>query len=174
MPRVFWIIFAAMFASWLTMNVVTAPRIEALAGGDRLLDMRFTGYSFDEVQAFLEQIGANGIALYLGAQSWLDMIFPPLLGAVLFLTYRWLFPGRVGLTIGVISLLYVATDILENLAIHAVLRTGAAGVTPEMVASANFWTVTKWSFAVVGLVTLLVGVALRVRRRWVGAATGLG
>ena len=170
MPRVFWIILTAMFASWLTMNVVTAPRIEALAGGDRLLDMRFTGYSFSEVQEFVERIGEEGVALYLGWQFWLDMVFPPLLGAVLFLTYRWLFPGRVGIAIGTVSLLYVATDILENLAIRVVLRAGAAGVTPEMVASANFWTVTKWSFAVVGLVTLLVGVALRVRRRRVAAA----
>lgn len=171
MPRVFWIILAAMLVPWVTMNFATAPRIEALAGGDRLLDMRFTGYSFPEVQEFVEKIGADGAALYLGAQFWLDMIFPPLLGAVLFLTYRWLFPGRVGIAIGTVSLLYVATDILENLAIHVVLRAGMAGVTPEMVAHANFWTVTKWSFALVGLVTLLVGVALRLRLRWTVATT---
>jgi len=170
-PRVFWAILTAMLASCLAMNLLTAPRIEALAGGDRLLDMRFTGYSFAEVRAFVEKIGADGVALYLGPQLWLDMIFPPLLGATLFLTYRWLFPGRVGIVVGTVSLLYVATDILENLAIQALLRAGAAGITPEMVARANFWTITKWSFAVVGLVTLLVGVALRLRRRRALVAT---
>ena len=95
MPRIFWYLFAAMLASWLAMNLWTVPRIEALSGGLRLLDMRFTGYSFDEAKGFVAAIGDQGAAQYLGLQFWLDMIFPPLLGAVLFLLYRWLFPAAV-------------------------------------------------------------------------------
>ncbi|MDU8926274.1 hypothetical protein RXV86_02645 [Alisedimentitalea sp. MJ-SS2] len=165
MPRIFWFIFTAMLASWLAMNLWTVPQIEALSGGLRLLDMRFTGYSFDEAQTFLAAIGDKGAGLYLGTQFWLDMIFPPLLGAVLFLSYRWLFPGWPGLIIGSVSLIYVAVDYLENFAIAVMLRTGAENLTVEMVAAANQWTILKWSFALVGLVILIVGLLLVVRRR---------
>lgn len=170
MPRVFWAIFAAMFASWLAMNLWTNPRIEAMAGGLRLLDMRFTGYTFAEAQAFVGAIGDEGRALYLGAQMWLDYIFPPLLGAVLFLTYRWLFPGWPGLVIATMSLTSVVSDYLENMALTAMLRAGPDGMTPEMAATASQWTTVKWSLALVGLVALLIGIALRLRRRWSGDA----
>ena len=166
MPRIFWFILAAMLAAWLTMNLWSVPRIEEMAGGLRLLDMRFTGYSHAEAQDFVAAIGDQGAALYLGAQFWLDMIFPPLLGAVLFLAYRWLFPGLPGLIIGTVSLTYVVVDLLENLAVAAMLRAGADGVTPQMAATADQWTTTKWSLALVGLVMLIIGVALRLSRRW--------
>jgi hypothetical protein len=169
MPRIFWVILAAMLVAWLSMNLWTVPRIEELSGGLRLLDMRFTGYSHTEAQDFVAAIGDEGAAMYLGAQYWLDMIFPPLLGAVLFLCYRWLFPGLLGLIIGTVSMTYVLVDILENLAVAAMLRAGADGLTPEMAATANQWTTTKWSLALVGLLMLIIGIALRLRRRWFAA-----
>ncbi len=170
MPRLFWVILAATLAAWLSMNLWTVPRIEATAGGLRLLDMRFTGYSYEEVQEFVSAIGDEGAALYLGAQYWLDMVFPPLLGAVIFLFFRWLFPGLPGLVIGIVSLTYVAADILENLAVAAILRAGADGLTPEMAATASKWTTAKWGIAIVGLVTLIIGIALSLRRRFSAAA----
>ena len=166
MPRIFWAILAATLAAWLSMNLWTVPRIEETADGLRLLDMRFTGYSYEDVQEFVAAIGQDGTALYLGAQYWLDMIFPPLLGAVIFLFFRWLFPGFPGLVIGIVSLTYVAADILENLAVAAILHAGADGLTPEMAATANQWTTTKWGLALIGLAMLVIGVALRIRRRW--------
>ena len=170
MPRIFWAILAAMLASWLAMNLWTNPRIEALAGGFRLLDMRFTGYSFAEAQAFIAAIGDEGRALYLGPQMWLDYIFPPLMAAVLFLTYRWLFPGWPGLVIGTLSLSSFVVDWLENMAIAAMLRAGPDGMTPEMAEAASGWTTVKWSLALLGGVALVVGFALRLRRRWVARA----
>ncbi|MGP6089171.1 hypothetical protein [Antarctobacter jejuensis] len=169
MRPIFWACLAATLAAWLIMTLWTVPRIEEISGGLRLLDMRFTGYSVDEARNFVAAIGAEGTALYLGAQYWLDMVFPPLLGAVLFLFYRWLFPGWPGLFVGLVSLTYVAADILENLAIAAMLRAGADGITPQMAATANQWTTTKWSLALVGLAMLIIGIALRLRRRWLAA-----
>ena len=124
MPRIFWPILAATLATWLGMNLWSLPIIEEMADGLRLLDVRFTGYSFEDVQDFVAAIDDEGAALYLGPQMWLDVIFPPLLGAVLFMSYRWLFPRLPGLIIGTVSLTYVATDVLENLAITALLRAG--------------------------------------------------
>ena len=166
MPRIFWFILAAMLAAWLAMNLWTNPRIEELAGGLRLLDMRFTGYNFAEAQAFIAAIGDEGRALYLGPQMWLDYIFPPLMAAALFLTYRWLFPGWPGLVIGTASLSAFVVDWLENFAIVAMLRAGSDGMTPEMAAAASQWTTIKWSLALLGLVTLIVGFGFRLRRRW--------
>ncbi len=166
MPRIFWVILAATLAAWLSMNLWTVPRIEEMAGGLRLLDMRFTGYSHAEAQEFVAEIGDEGTALYLGAQYWLDMVFPPLLGAVLFLFYRWLFPGLPGLIIGTVSLTYVAVDVLENLAVAAMLRAGANNIAPEMAATANQWTTMKWNLSIVGLAILIIGIALRLRWRW--------
>lgn len=166
MPRTFWVVLAAMLAAWLGMNLWSAPRIEDLSGGLRLLDMRFTGYSFDEARDFLAAIGNEGRALYLGPQLWLDMLFPPLLGAVLFFTYRWLFPGPAGLIIGTLSLTSVVLDYLENAALAAMLRAGADGLTPELAATASQWTMAKWSVTLVGLVALMIGIALRLHRRW--------
>lgn len=166
MLRIFWFILAAMLAAWLSMNLWTVPRIEELSGGLRLLDMRFTGYSLDEVQDFIAAIGDEGAALYLGAQFWLDMIFPPLLGAVLFFTYRWLFLGLPGLIIGTASLSAAMVDLLENMAVAAMLRAGADGLTPQMAATANQLTTTKWSLALVGLVMLIIGIGIRLRRLW--------
>ncbi len=147
------------------MNLRTAPRIEELAGGARLLEMRLTGYSFDEARGFVAAIGDEGARYYLDVQLWLDMAFPPLLGAVLFLGYRWLFPGLPGHVIGTISLGSIVVDYLENAAVAAMLRAGADGMIPKMAATANFWTTTKWGLAFVGAVTLIIGFALRVRRR---------
>jgi len=169
MPRIFWFILAAMLAAWLSMNLWSAPRIEELSGGLRLPEMRFTGYSLNEARDFVAAIGDEGAALYLDAQLRLDMIFPPLLAAVLFLCYRWLFPGLPGLVIGTVSLTSVVVDYLENAAVAAMLRAGADGLTPEMAATANQWTTIKWSLALVGLVTLIIGIALRLRRRWFAA-----
>lgn len=169
MPQSFWFILVAMLAAWSGMNLWSAPKIEELSGGLRLLDMRFTGYDFEDARAFITAIGDEGVAFYLGVQLWIDMIFPPLLGAVLFLFYRWLFPGWPGRIIGTLSLLSIVVDYLENAALATMLRAGADGLTPEMVASASQWTQTKWSLSLIGLATVVAGVVLYLRRSWVEA-----
>ena len=165
MPRIFWFFLAAMLVPWLGMNIWSAPKIEALSGGLRLPEMRLTGYSFEDSQVFLAAIGDEGRDFYLGAQLWLDMLFPPLLAAVLFLCFRWLYPGLTGLSIGTASLSSVVIDYLENAAVAAMLRIGPVALTPEMAATANQWTTAKWGLAFIGLATLIVGIGLRIWRR---------
>jgi len=165
MPRIFWGLLAAMLAACLSMNLWSAPKIEALAGGLRLFDMRLTGYSFAEAQAFVAAIGDRGVALYLGPQLWLDMLFPALLGGVLFLLYRWLFPGLPVWIVAAVALAAVAVDYGENARIAAMLRAGPEAMTPAMVAAASRLTVTKWGFALFGLAMVIVGAVLRLWRR---------
>lgn len=166
MPRIFWFFLAAMMLPWLGMNIWSAPKIEALSGGLRLPEMRLTGYSFEDLQAFLAAIGDEGRDFYLGVQLWLDMLFPPLLAAVLFLCFRWLYPGFAGRIIGTASLSSVVIDYLENAALAVILRAGPEALTLEMAAEANQWTIAKWTLAQVGLAALIIGIGLRIRRRW--------
>jgi hypothetical protein len=58
----------------------------------------------------------------------------------------------------------VVVDYLENAALAAMLRAGPDAMTPEMADAASSWTTMKWSFAALGLVTLVIGLALRFRR----------
>ncbi len=164
MPRIFWAILTALLICWVGMNLWVVPKIETLSGGLRLLDMRFKGYSYAEARVFLEAIGQEGAQLYLGPQLWLDMIFPPILAATLFLVYRWLFPGLIGKIIGTLSLTSVIVDYLENAALAAMLRSGPDHLTPEMAATASHWTSIKWQLAMVGLLAIAVGAILRLRQ----------
>lgn len=163
MPRVFWVLLAAMLAAWLAMNLVTVPKIEALADGQRLLDMRFTGYSFEDARSFVAAIGDEGADLYLGTQFWLDMVFPALLGAVLIICYLRLFPGWIGLIMSAGAFIYIGIDYLENFAIAAILHAGANAMTLDMAAMADQWTTTKWGLALIGLAALVLGIAMRLR-----------
>ncbi len=162
MPKVFWFFLTAMLAVWLAMNVWTVPKIEDFSGGLRLLDMRLC-YTADEARSFVSELGDEGRALYLGRQFWLDMVFPPLLAAVLFLLYRWLFPGRPGLVIGTLALTSIPVDYLENLAVAAMVRAGSDSITTEMATTASQWTTTKWTLAAVGGLCLVVGLVRRFR-----------
>lgn len=169
MPRAFWVLLAAMSAAWLAMNFVTVPKIEALADGQRLLDMRFTGYSFEDARSFVAAIGDEGVDLYLGAQFWLDMVFPALLGAVLIICYLCLFPGWIGLIMSGGAFIYIAVDYLENFAIATILHAGANAMTHDMASTADQWTKTKWGLALIGLVALVVGIGMRLRLRLLSA-----
>jgi hypothetical protein len=106
-------------------NLWSAPRIEEMAGGLRLLDMRFTGYAGRRARLH------RRLARPRPASGWTWT----LLGAVLFLSYRWLFPGWPGLIIGTVSLSSVVVDYLENAALAAMLRAGPDAMTPEMAAA---------------------------------------
>ena len=90
MPRIFWPLLSAMLAAWLALNLWTVPKIEAMSGGLRLLDMRITGYPFAQAQDFNWRRGCRVIsrAATLARHH-------PLLGA--FICYRWVFPGWLGL-----------------------------------------------------------------------------
>lgn len=154
-----------MLAAWLAMNLVTAPQIEALADGQRILDMRFTGYSFEDARSFVAAIGDEGAALYLGPQFWLDMLFPALLGAVLIICYLRLFSGLIGLIMSGGAFIYIVIDYLENFAIARILHAGANAMTHDMASTADQWTTTKWGLALIGLVALIFGIGKRLRLR---------
>ena len=53
-------------------------------------------------------------------------------------------------------------DYLENHAIAAMIETGAAGLTQELVAAASQWTILKSNVTMVAMTILLIGLAVRL------------
>lgn len=74
---------AVMLGLLTYMNAVTLPKISAAAEGLLPFDLRATGYSEAEAQAFLTALSPEGRALYQGTQHRLDTLYPPLLALVL-------------------------------------------------------------------------------------------
>ena len=128
-------------------------------------DLRATGYSLAEAQAYLQALTPAGTALYLGAIRLLDTIFPVTCTLVLAIGIwhrgRGLAPWlRGGLTL--LAPIYGALDLAENAAVAGLLRAGPEAVTAEAVARASF--LTQGKFVLFGLAILAL-VVLLVRRR---------
>jgi hypothetical protein len=164
----FWTLVAVTAAIYLVMVGWSLPKISSEAGGATPFDMRPLGYSFPEAQSFLTVLSAEGARFYLHVQHRLDLLYPALLAATLFLAIRALAPRRTVLSPNLLALTALpgcVFDYLENAAVSEMLRAGADGVTPELVARASLWTCLKSGFTTVAMLLLLVSAAVALRRR---------
>ncbi|MCB1497396.1 MAG: hypothetical protein KDJ86_16570 [Bauldia sp.] len=167
----FWTLFAATVIVYAVMMMWSLPIIATQAGGLTPFDLRPAGYGLTEAQAFLAALPADGVAFYLGIQQMLDTAYPALLGATLFFAIAGLAPERLGVWRWVLAAFAVpgaVFDWLENASVVAMLKAGPDGVTPEMVAAANRWTVLKSAFTTLAMaivVVLLVRWFIDRRRR---------
>lgn len=168
----FWTLFAATVIVYGVMVLWSLPILSEAADGLIPFDMRPAGYGLSEAQAFLAALPPDAVAFYLGVQHLLDTLYPALLTATLFFAIAALAPARIGgwrWLLAATALPGAVFDWLENAAVAAMLNAGADGVTPELVATANRWTVLKsafTTFAMAVLVVLLVRWAIgRFRRR---------
>lgn len=156
---VFYVLAGSAILLLITMNVWTVREIDAAAGGLMLFDNRPTGYSFEEAKEFIGALKPEGKAIYLGIQKYLDTLFPILLAISLswglwMLTTAWIMPAR--LVICAIAIIGPACDLMENASVRVMLRTGADKLTEQMVATASFWTVTKWTLDLIAGITFLL------------------
>lgn len=164
----FWILFAVTLAVYAVMLVWTLPAITAAAGGLPPFDMRPGGYGFEDAQAFLAALSAEGRTLYLGPQHMLDLAYPALITLTLFFAIASLLPGRWGALRWVVALPALAIavfDYLENMAVTAMLEAGPDRLTPDLVATASGWTVLKSGVSTVVMSALLL-VLLVHAARW--------
>ena len=167
--KTYWLVVIATFAVYVTMVVWSLPVISSDANDLMPFDMRPTGYTFAEAQAFLIALSADGTAFYQNIQHKLDMAFPLLealsVGWGMFLLApeswrggRWLLAAAA-----VPGMIF---DYLENANVAVILRAGAENLTREMVDLASFYTILKSTFVTISLVILLVMIFLWfVRRR---------
>lgn len=138
---------AVLFA---VMQVVTLPRLTAMAGGLAPFDLRFFGYDRTDAIALLRALGGEGRAEYLRVQLRLDDAFAPLYGVTLSLLLAEIL-GRAGLRRVFAFLLAFAVvspmagfDLAENAAIAEMLRRPPDAVDTALVAIASFRTTAKW------------------------------
>ena len=158
MNRWFWILLAAAAAVYLVIVVWSLPKIAAEAGGLAPFDLRSTGYSLEEAQAFLNALSEAGLAQYQGPQRWLDTLYPVLFAFVLILLTNWLTRERPRwLRLGFYGLILLSTfcDFLENVLVGRMLSVGAEGVTETLVSAASAATLYKFVFATLVMFGLL-------------------
>jgi hypothetical protein len=168
MKTVFWLVFAVMAAIYAVMLIWTLPTISAEAGGLMPFDTRPFGYSFEEAKAFLTALSADGRALYLGEQHFLDLFYPALLAATLILAAIVLTsPGLLRWLLSVPAALGLVFDYLENRAVGRMLEAGPDGLTETLVSEASRWTVLKSAFTTIAIVAVIVLLVVRfvARRR---------
>jgi len=164
----FWLLFAATLAVYAAMLAWTLPEITAAAGGLAPFDLRPSGYSFGEAKAFLAALSPEGKTLYLGAQHTLDAAYPGLLAATLYFAIAALAPagwGRWRWAAALVAVPGALFDYLENGAVTVMLNAGADGLTPDVVATADRWSVYKsWAttFAMSLFLVLLAASAWRL------------
>lgn len=174
----FWVLFAVAMAFYGTMLGWSLPTVSAAAGGLVPFDLRPGGYSLAEAQQFLGALSADGAAFYRGVQHRLDIAFPALIGLTMFFALAALLPARLGswrYLIALPVLLATAFDYVENYSVGLMLDAGAAGLTPELVATASTATQIKSVVTTVAMTAILVlliwrGVRLLARRRPSSAA----
>lgn len=165
--RLFWSLFVLAMAVYLAMILWTLPAIMRAAGGLAPFDLRPGGYSVDEARAFLDALGADGRATYLGPQALLDLVYPALLAATLIVGFRLLL-RRPALWIpaGLLAVAASGFDWLENLRVRGLLTADMPG--DAAILGASFATVAKSVLSSVAFAALLLAGSFRLwvwRRR---------
>ena len=163
MKKIYWFTVLVTVAIYVAMVAWSLPAISIDANGLMPFDMRPTGYSFAEAQAFLAALSIDGNAFYQSTQHKLDMAFPALealsVGWGIFL----LSPKSWGVKRWVLALTALpgmVFDYLENAQVAVMLRAGAENLTPEMADQASQFTLLKSGFVTISLVLLLVLIVL--------------
>jgi len=168
--KLYWVLVAVTLAVYLAMLIWTLPAISAAAGGLAPFDLRPTGYSFEDAQAFLVALPSDSVKFYQNTQHRLDAIFPALVGAVLAiglwqLSRAW--SVKVRLLLVMFPLAGAVSDYLENSAVAKMLVAGGDLITPEMVELSSNWTVLKSvanSFSMISLLGFLLVVLSRAMK----------
>jgi len=120
---------------------------------------------------FLAALNAQGLALYLGPQKWLDLAYPALLGVFLAWSFVRLGPGILPRTLLVVfAVAATGFDYLENFRVRAMLLAGAEGTTEAVSWAASLATLAKSGLVTFCLTALLLLVLWR-GWRWLRRAT---
>jgi len=163
----FWVLFAATLAVYAVMLTWSLPTVSAAAGGLAPFDLRLNGYSFDEAERFLTALSPDGAVFYRDVQHKLDIAYPALNALTLFFAIAALLPRKLGgwrYLVAAPVFLTAVFDYLENATVDLMLAAGAAGLTPELVTTANGWTQAK------AITTTVVMSALLALLIWRGLA----
>jgi hypothetical protein len=144
--KVFWL-FVITQVVYLTMILVTIPKISGFANNLKIFDIRQFGYTHQEAIALLKSLGNEGRRMYLYQQIPLDLMYPGLFGisSCLVLAYflnklKRIETNYIYLTI--LPIISGAFDYLENFSIIAMLNS-FPDVSQNLVSLASIFTIIK-------------------------------
>lgn len=161
----FWVSLATAAAVYAVIVGWSLPAIQAGAAGLLPFDLRPTGYTIAEAQAFVDALTPEARALYLGPQHWLDAIYPALLGLMTFSGIVLLAPLRWRWILCLAAIPGTVSDWAENLLVARMLRQ--EGPLPaDLVEAASLATVTKSACTTIALVLLLLLFLAWLYRKW--------
>lgn len=162
----YWGAVALTLAIYATMLIWTLPGISGDAAGLVPFDLRPTGYSATEAQAFLAALGEDGRALYQGPQRFLDLVYPVGLAITLGGGLSALIADpklRAGLLFFVIC--GMCADYGENYLVAQMLAY--SGPVPKtLVDQASLATIVKSAATGLAMVALIGAVLLVGLRKW--------
>ena len=167
-------LIALSLVTFTTYGALVWVGVTNLSLGDGSLkpfDLRFTGYTLAEAQAYLALMSADQAELYTGLLRRIDTVFPMLMGLwmgwCLWGLTRRIHPwSRVILL--VVPASYTVMDLCENALVADMVRQGAAELEGELVSLASSYTITKFVMLFVAF-----GLLIAMMIRSAGGARGL-
>ena len=180
MRRTFYFLIIGLIALiWLAKRMRSAMlRLATGHPGDEALDMRFFGYSTEDVRGYFERLGAERRKDYLKIQTRVELAFIVAyaiagsaggvwMSASLY-QESWRFASWVPLAGGLLIVAAAVIDLDEGQAIRKLLKSWPQ-LDPVIVARASKATRLKWLCIAAGLMLVLIGVALTVIAKLKGA-----
>lgn len=159
-----------LFVAFILPN--TEAQMKATSGGVGPIDLQFF-YTPEKVYSMVGAYGAAGRAVYRTFELTGDIIYPIIYTLFFSLLLSWLFRrGFAGdsrwQSSNVLPFGALFFDLLENICIVTMLTIYPATPAPLAWLATSF-TMIKWSFAVVTLLLVLVGVVMVLSRLVSGA-----
>jgi hypothetical protein len=154
-----------LFVAFILPN--TEAQMKATSGGVGPIDLQFF-YTPEKVYSMVGAYGAAGRAVYRTFELTGDIIYPIIYTLFFSLLLSWLFRhGFAGDSrwqrLNVLPFGALLFDLLENICIVTMLTLYPATPAPLAWLATSF-TMIKWSFAVVTLLLVLVGVMMALGR----------
>ena len=154
-----------LFVAFILPN--TEAQMKATSGGVGPIDLQFF-YTPEKVYSMVSAYGAAGRAVYRTFELTGDIIYPIIYTLFFSLLLSWLFRrGFAGDSrwqrLNVLPFGALLFDLLENICIVTMLTLYPATPAPLAWLATSF-TMIKWSFAVVTLLLVLVGVMMALGR----------
>ena len=169
MKILFWTSFVLATGVYAVMVFWSLPALQHAAGGAVPFDLRPTGYSAAQAQAFLRALPQADKTFYLDVQQRLDSVYPALLAVTLGLGAYLLSPASWGLwrlTGAVFAVPGAIFDYIENARVAALLAADPETLDLHLVAAASHATVLKSMFTTVAMMAVLALIAGWIHIWW--------
>lgn len=166
------IVLILSIMTYVLMVILTLPRLQTLAGGLELFDVRLTGYSSDYALQLLNALGAEGRHVYLTQQIPLDMIYSLLFAisyslVTAYLLHKLTWFESPAFYLVLLPVVGGLLDCCENFAVVAMLNQFPELSTPTATLASTL-TRAKFLFSIPALLSIiLLLIIFLIKRTWV-------